>query len=53
MKKTYYVDIDMKYASQIKVTAKSKAEAKKKAFERFKNKLHKKNFEVLANDFPY
>jgi len=48
--KTYQVNIDMIWSTSRNVKAKSKAEAKKKAWEKFKNKLPKKDFSIDADE---
>lgn len=47
--KTYLVNIDMKWSKTYSIKAKTEAEAKKKAWEKFKKNLHKTLFELLAD----
>ena len=47
--KKYRVNIDMTWSEDINVSAKSMTEAKNKAWEKFKNKIPKKNFTLLAD----
>lgn len=48
-KKTYSVNIDMKWSKECKVRATTAAEAKKIAWERFKKNPSKGLFELLAD----
>jgi hypothetical protein len=48
-KKNYDVNIDMKWSMDYTVKANSMAEAKKIAWERFKNNPPKSCFEILAD----
>lgn len=52
--KTYEVDFDCKYSISFTVKAKTKAEAKNKAFEKLKKWASKKtNWNVDAEDVSY
>lgn len=44
--KNFTVNIDMRWSEDIKVKAKTKAEARKIAWEKFKKRLPKKNFTI-------
>lgn len=47
--KKFVVNIDMKWSEDIHIKAKNMAEAKKKAWNKFKKRCPKKNFEILAD----
>lgn len=47
--KTYKVNVDMKYSMDYEIKASSQAEAKRKAWEKFKKRPQKKLFELLAD----
>lgn len=47
-KKTYEVNIDMKWSKDYKIKATSAAEAKRIAWEKFKSNPGKSLFEILA-----
>lgn len=47
--KKYLVNIDMKWSQEYSIKAGSASEAKKKAWEKFKNKLPKNSFEILSD----
>lgn len=48
--KTYLVNIDMKWSEEYSIKAKTEAEAKKKAWEKFKKNPPKNLFEILADE---
>ncbi len=47
--KKYSVNIDMTWSEDYRVSAKNVAEAKRKAWEKFKKRLPKKNFKIDAD----
>jgi hypothetical protein len=47
--KTFSVNVDMTWSEDYTVKAKTLAEAKKKAWQRFKNRPPKKNFTLMAD----
>lgn len=48
--KNFTVNIDMTWSEDIKVKAKTKAEARRLAWEKFKKKLPKKNFTISEDE---
>lgn len=49
IKKTYRVNVDMKWSTDYVIKAKTTGEAKKKAWARFKRACPRKLFELLAD----
>jgi hypothetical protein len=48
--KKYTVNIDMTWSEDVKVTAKTEAEARRKAWEKFKKRVPRKNFSLSADE---
>lgn len=49
-KKQYTVNVDMKYSEEYHVTAKTKAEAKQKAWAKFTRRVPKRIFDISADE---
>lgn len=48
--KTYVINISMKWSEDVTVQAKTKAEAKKKAWQKFSKRPQKKSFDFLIDE---
>lgn len=48
--KTFTVNINMTWSEDVRVSAKTKAEAKKKVWDKFKKSVPKKNFDFSVDE---